>query len=326
MYNQIEAILSQYEMEIHEVTKGRGAYICDTNKGQKLLMAFRGSKEKGEFLRLFLETLQRMGFLVEQIERNKIGESVTMDEVTGDHFVIKDYVAGAELNTGRVEELKAAVKLLAEYHNTAGKLQLSIPERVRENADSVVEIRRRHYREITKVRNYIRGRKKKNSFEQMFMSSYETMIAPAEKSLLVLEKQQERNPEILVCHGDYNQHNVIFADGRWRMVHFENFIYSWSVLDLANFLRKMMEKNNWDVGLGVELIHTYNQVHSLSEDGMQQLYGILLFPEKFWKVTNHYMNSRKSWISERDVEKLKKVIEQEAQRLFFVENLFSIPK
>ncbi len=326
MYNQIEAILSQYEMEIHEVTKGRGAYICDTDKGSKLLVAFRGSKEKGEFLKRFLAALNEIGFFAEQIEENKEGEAVTRDEMTGEHFIIKDHIFGTEINTARADEVKSAVILLAQYHNASREVRVSIPDKMRENSNSVVETRRRHYREINKVKNYIRGRKKKNQFEQLFMSAYESMITTAEASLEILERQKEENLECLICHGDYNQHNVVWSEGAWRMIHFENFTYSWAMLDLANFLRKMMEKNEWNIKYGLEWIEAYHNVHPLNQNEIQQLYGLLLFPEKFWKVTNHYMSSRKTWISEKDIEKLQKVIEQETLRLLFAENLFSISR
>ena len=62
----------------------------------------------------------------------------------------------------------------------------------------------------------------------------------------------------------------------------------------------------------------------MPEEEYDSLGGLLMFPEKFWKVANHYMSSNKAWIPEKDVEKLKKVMEQEALRLKFVENLFSI--
>ena len=42
MYNQTEVALEQYELEVKKIVKGRGAYICDTNKGVKMLMPFRG--------------------------------------------------------------------------------------------------------------------------------------------------------------------------------------------------------------------------------------------------------------------------------------------
>jgi hypothetical protein len=89
--------------------------------------------------------------------------------------------------------------------------------------------------------------------------------------------------------------------------------------DLANFIRKMLEKNDWSDSLGIELISEYDGYRPLRVAEYRQLYGLLLFPEKFWKVTNHYMNSRKTWISERDIDKLKRIIEQEEKRLNFLD-------
>ena len=93
--------------------------------------------------------------------------------------------------------------------------------------------------------------------------------------------------------------------------------------DLANFVRKMLEKNEWNKELGLSLISEYDRYRPMRKEEYQQLHALLLFPEKFWKVSNHYMNSRKTWISGRDIDKLKKVIEQEEKRLDFIENVFA---
>ena len=55
----------------------------------------------------------------------------------------------------------------------------------------------------------------------------------------------------------------------------------------------------------------------------QLLHVLLLFPEKFWKVSNHYSNSHKAWVSGRDIEKLNRLIAAEPAREHFLENLFS---
>lgn len=323
LYNQIEAVLSQYEMKINEVTKGRGTYICNTDMGMKLLVPFSGSNEKGDFLKIFLENLNEHGFPVEQIMKNTNSEVVTEDSITGERFIVKDYIAGTELNTGHFEEMEKVVNLLAAYHNVVKRMELPIPDKILENSSTVVESRRRHYRELVKVKNYIRSRKKKNEFEQIYMKYYEPILATAEESIGILEQQEQKNPVCGICHGDFNQHNAVRVEEQWYMIHFENFNYSWLTVDLANFIRKMLEKSDWDIALGMKLIDIYNEECELGDDGYYQLYGLLLFPEKFWKITNHYINSRKAWISGRDIEKLKKVIEQENMRLKFMENLFS---
>lgn len=322
MYNQTEAILSQYELEIQEVTKGRGAFICDTNKGKLLLVPFRGSKEKGALLAQFLAGVEEKEFPVEQIEMNKSQEAVTEDEYTGERFILKTYIEGTEISTSKTADMKEAAALLAVYHNVAQRVEMKLPEQRR--PESTTEVCRRHYRELIKVRNYIRNRKKKNEFEQIYMKNFEHNRKSAEDSLVLLEEQGE--VDCLYCHGDYNQHNVLLANGRYRIVHFENLHYNWAMIDLANFVRKMLEKNAWEEKLGIELLAEYHHYRPIGREEFQQLCGLLLFPEKFWKVTNHYMNSRKAWISERDIEKLKTVIEQEERRLKFMENLFSFVK
>ena len=124
------------------------------------------------------------------------------------------------------------------------------------------------------------------------------------------------------CHGDYNQHNVIFSREGIAVVHFENFLYQESVGDLANFIRKMMEKNNWNAGLGMDLIRGYDRVRKLSPEELKYLYVYLAYPEKFWKIANRYYNSHKAWLSGRNIEKLEKVVAQEDAREQFLQMLF----
>lgn len=324
MYNQTEAILSQYEIELQEVAKGRGSFICDTDKGKWILVPFHGSKEKGLLLHHFLGELLERGFLVEQIMLTKEQEAVAEDEYTGERFLLKSYVDGTEISTSKLEDMKEAVRMLAIYHNIAQDVEQKKEQKQRPKG--MTESWQRHYRELIKVRNYIRNRKKKNEFEQIYMKHFEHNRKAAEDSLRMLEQVSANFERYVICHGDFNQHNVLLSKGEYRIVHFENFVYHWGMLDLANFIRKMLEKNEWNETIGRELIAEYNRYHSMETEEYRLLYGLLLFPEKFWKVTNHYMNSRKTWISGREIDKLKKVMEQEELRLNFIENVFAFLK
>lgn len=46
MYYQPEAMLEQYDIEIKQITKGRGVFCCETDQGKKVLAPFRGSAER----------------------------------------------------------------------------------------------------------------------------------------------------------------------------------------------------------------------------------------------------------------------------------------
>ena len=86
MYNQSEAILQQYDLEIKQISRGRGAYICETNEGMKLLTPFRGSKERAMFLRGVLLRLSESGFPAEQICLTKEGEAVALISTSSKNF------------------------------------------------------------------------------------------------------------------------------------------------------------------------------------------------------------------------------------------------
>lgn len=323
MYNQPETILEQYDLEIKQIVKGRGAYICDTDQGQKLLMPFRGSKERGAFLREVLQKLSRQGFAIEQICVTKEGEAVAVDE-SGTRYWLKDYVSGSECSTARESEMRGAVEQLADFHSRTRECELEIPAFMKSGRGQPTQVYRRHYRELIKVKNYVNSRKSRNAFEHLFQEQYPHYIENAKEAIELLEALEQQGWEIdSLCHGDFNQHNVLRTSEGMRMVHFETMCCNEPVVDLSNFVRKMMEKNNWDTHLGIGLLETYDRKRKLSGREWQLLYLTLLFPEKFWKISNHYSNSRKAWVSGRDIDKMNRMIGVEPSRERFLQNLFS---
>ena len=80
--------------------------------------------------------------------------------------------------------------------------------------------------------------------------------------------------------------------------------------DLYYFLRKVMEKHGWKERLGDNMLNAYSAIRPLSGREMEYLKIRLAYPEKFWKISNHYYNTSKAWVCGRNLEKLHKVVEQ----------------
>ena len=57
-------------------------------------------------------------------------------------------------------------------------------------------------------------------------------------------------------------------------------------------------------------MESYERVLPVSEVERQVLYYLFLYPEKYWKLANHYYSHKKVWISEKNVEKLQNLIRQ----------------
>ena len=328
MYNREEEILEQYELEIRSTVKGRGALGCDTDQGTMLLKEFRGSKERAAFLYDILGFLAENGFAAETIVVAKDGEVLVKDEPDNTCYLLKNWYLGRECDVRSRDDIMVAIKRLAQFHSLAKSYRKEIPDFLKADQDSLLTEYERHNRELNKVKNYIRNKNKKNRFELLFMNVYESYREQANEVTERLKQQalhlQTGVAEQMrgLCHGDYNQHNVLLSQGEWVILNFEQMTYDIMVQDLANFVRKILEKYNWNTGLGIEMITEYTNVRKLLPEESEQLYLRLAYPKKFWKIANHYSSSRKSWISGRDIEKLAKIIAQEPQRKQFLKMLF----
>lgn len=153
----------------------------------------------------------------------------------------------------------------------------------------------------------------------LFYGQYERFMEKARQVAQELSAMGQGGQSTGFCHGDYNQHNIVFSKNGIGIVHFECFSYQIQVSDLANYMRKMLEKNNWNTGLGMDLICAYDRVRRLTAVELNYLYLYMAYPEKFWKIANRYYNTHKAWVSGRNIEKLEKFIRQEDERERFLE-------
>ena len=87
-------------------------------------------------------------------------------------------------------------------------------------------------------------------------------------------------------------------------------------------MRKILEKNNWDLNLGSSMIEEYSKIKLISKEELEILHILFLYPEKFWKIVNYYYNGNKAWIPQKNIDKLRTLISQNRLREKFIEEVF----
>lgn len=326
MYYRAEQILSAYPKEFTGNMKGRGSILCTDREGIYLLKEYKGSVRRLELLEETLCYLKDCGFLAEEVVRTSEGQ-LSYTDVDGVSYFLRKTVQGRECDTRNTEEILQVTRHMATLHGLLAQFQ---PACEGSQTDRIFAqdqgIAARHTRELKKVRNYVRAKKQKNEFESEFLRGYEHYKEQADQVLELEQKQCVPEGALQLCHGDFNQHNLLFTKEGLAVIGFEKLRYDLCVSDLANFMRKILEKHNWSSGLGMDMVMAYNAVRKLEPWELCQIYLKLLYPEKFWKIVNHYYNSRKTWISLRDIEKLNRLSEQEMKREEFLSMLFYLVK
>lgn len=319
-----EQLLSEYEINIEGVTKGRGSLLVFADGKTYMLKMFRGSKDKARELAGVLKKLERWDAAVEQVIPTREGEFLVREE-GGPAYILKTFKSGKECDVKNPLEMLEGARKLADLHIALNDISGVETGLFRVPEHSLSQELYRHNRELRNLRNYIRRKKSKNGFEEIYQNVYETFYAQAEK----IEKEMEREQTILgesqwgICHGDYHYHNLVDCDSVSRILHYENMRWDSQISDLAKYLRKLLEKNRWNAELGTDVIATYERIFPMGVEKKRELYLRLAYPEKFWKIANHYNNNKKAWSSKRDGEKLQQVIFQERERQAFLALLYN---
>lgn len=323
MYYRAEQILSAYPKEFTGNMKGRGSILCTDREGIYLLKEYGGSVHRLELLEEVLCYLKERGFLTEELVRTREGALCYVD-VDGASYFLRKTFQGRECDTRNEEEILRVTRHMAQLHSLLSDCHPACVEERQETPPP--SLAGRHTRELKKVKNYVRTKKKKNEFESEFLRGYAHYMEQADQALQLEDAQCVPDGAAQLCHGDFNQHNLLFTRDGLAVIGFEKLRYDLCVSDLTNFMRKILEKHNWSSGLGMDMVMSYNKVRQLDQWELGQLYLKLLYPEKFWKIVNHYYNARKTWVSQRDIEKLARLSQQETKREEFLSMLFYLVK
>ncbi len=324
MNDRTVSVLENYDMEVIRTFKGRGTIVCETRNGFRVLKEYKGNTEKLELLDLLQEKVNEK-VRTDRIVRNKEGELFCRD-TDGSIYIVKEQIDGRECNYKSEDEILQAFQIMAKLHSGmryTGEIKQVIP------IPYYVEEMEKHTRECRHARNYLRKLKIKSDFERALLREYEYFMQKAEDILKKVREEEKTEYETFVrdngffCHGDYQYHNVIFAKNDISVINLERFAHDSGVRDFYLLFRKISEKADWSVALGEKMLNAYQMNRSFAPIELKQLYYRLAYPDKFWKIVNFYYNSKKSWIPDKNMEKLENLVKQEKAKERLLKTLFS---
>lgn len=327
MDDKNEQVYMQYDLEICNVYKNKGVVYLETKDELYAIRAYNYTEKKMELENRIKEEIFNRGYTnLDICIRNRENAYVSQNKY-GNKFVIKKWFRGCECDMFSKEEICIAIKNLAELHSKMRNIHI-------EENDASRIVRRdclREYdiynNELKRVKRYIYNKKKKNRLELDIIKTIDYYYKQADNSL---QRLRESKYSILferaieegnICHGNYTYHSVLIDKDNATTINFDRMFYGLQVYDLYCFLRKTMEKTEWDIELGKEIINTYTEINRLSRDEIEILFIMLEYPDKYRKLLNSYFNGKKAWVSIRIMEKLNELVIMEPKRQKFIDEL-----
>lgn len=320
MEDRQETAIDKYDINVKKRYRSRGGWMLETDRGLKLLREYESVRSHFQLENKIKEYLIQHGFTqVDDVVPNNEGNFVTELE-TGEKYVLYNWFPGEECDLRSESCLTAAGENLGRLHQALQGFD-DMGTADGDSRELMVQFEK-HNRELKRVNGYMKGKKKKSEFEiyaiNCFRGYYEKAREAAERLEHCAFYQNAEKECRQVSHGDYNYHNLIRTAKGMATTGFEKAGGGLQLLDLTYFMRKTLEKNNWSKRAGEAVLSGYDSARTLSQEQLEFVYIMLTYPEKYWKLMNHYYNKKKSWLSAKSLEKLKDVGNMEKKREEFL--------
>ncbi len=330
------SVLEQYDITVNRTFKGRGTIICDTDKGMCVLKEYKGRTEKLELLyqlQCRLNDSLRTDVLVHNKE-----DALFVKDIDNSIYILEEQVEGKECSYKSEEDIIKAFGAMAKLH-LKFMTPVSCTGLETENRLYTMPVffyadeMEKHTMECKRVKNYLKRLRNKTDFERALLREYDYFLNRA-IDITIRAKEESRaeyeayvNSNGLYCHGDYQYHNVLFgkdSGGAYTgIINLEHFAHDTGARDFYLLFRKISEKCDWSVEMAQSMLDAYQNRRVFPPIEWRSLCLRLSYPEKFWKIINFYYNSRKSWIPNRNYEKLEGLIQQEKNREKLLNKFFS---
>jgi CotS family spore coat protein len=305
MQEKQKELFDQYDMELLHVRKGRGGLICETKNGSYDLLTCQYSPKRLEQAFEIKEALIAQGMKeVDQYERNKEGELLSYDRYQT-AYIMKRHINGRECDVHNLDDLKLAGEQLSKMHEYLKTIAV----------DGYTAKKNQFYqktRELIHTRQYILHQNEKKEFEKLFVQYFDLFqkeIKPSKKISYTS----------FLCHGSCQYHHfLVTPEQKMATIQFENFYVGNQMDDLFQFMRKILEKNQYNSKYADALLNAYQRNQRLNEEQYEYLYDSLSYPEKYWKLANQYMNHRKTFLSPKLTEKLKEAVSLQEKKEKFL--------
>ncbi len=361
MEDRSQEALKKYRLKIYNIYRARGAFLLETDCGLKLFKCFEGSRNRAIFENKVKEHLFQNGYYNTDLFIRTMEDDIISEDNAGCQYIMKNWFWGEECNMKELSQIEMASANLARMHCILTNVDFTKEQLEHNICADLTETFEKRNRELKRVKAYIRDKRQKNEFEIAYLNYYddfyeqglkaaERLASSAYEELLAEAVREKR-----VCHGNYTYHNIIMLKNKAEAIsksylppgwinrtplsvadisggasqgiattNFEKAYIGLQIADLYQFVRKVMEKNDWDILYGSNMIETYDRIRPISKKELNILYVLLLYPEKFWKITNFYYNGKKAWVSGRNIQKLNSIGEQNVKKEMFLKRLESI--
>lgn len=325
MMREIE-IERQFEIKIESIKPNRGVYLLKTNKGNKCLKKINYGIQKLVFVYAAKEHLINNGF--NSLDRHCLNsEGNPYAIVNEDVYTLSDWINGRECDFKNKDEIYDATKKLAQLHISSKGYEPPENSKLKTDLGRWPYLMEKRIKSLDKMRDMCRKQSNKKDFDFNYLKFMEFNKALGKRALRVLSTSEYANlcaiaeDERSFCHHDFTYNNIIIDENEnYNVIDFDYCKREIRAFDISNFMIKVLKRVQWDIDYCKLILNAYNEVSQLSEGEYRVIFAFLLFPQRFWRLSNRYYYNEVNWSEGTFNNKIAELIQEKDAYMNFIES------
>ncbi|MBU5590282.1 CotS family spore coat protein [Clostridium sp. MSJ-4] len=318
----------QFNIKIESIRPNKGVYYLKTDKGERCLKKINYGIQKLLFVYGAKEHLISNGF--PHVDRYFLNiEEEPFAVVNEDLYTLSEWINGRECDFHKQEDVALAAEKLAYMHLASKGYEPPENSKLKSDLERWPHLMEKRVKSMDKMRDMGRKKGNKSSFDLNYIKSIQFYKDLGKRAMKVLADSNYMDicklteAEKSFCHHDYTYHNIIIAENTVNVIDFDYCKREVRAYDIANFMIKVLKRVDWNMDYAKIIIDNYNKVDPLREEEYRVIFAFLLFPQRFWRLSNRYYYNEVSWGQNTFGSKLEDLIKEKENYLNFIEGFKS---
>ncbi|WP_139905717.1 CotS family spore coat protein [Clostridium thermarum] len=316
----------QFDIKIESIKPNKGVYYLKTDKGVRCLKKINYGIQKLLFVYGAKEHLIKNGYdNVDRYFLNTDGQPYAL--VNEDIYTLSRWIDGRECDFQNKEDLVVAAKNLARLHLASRGYEPPENSKLKTDLGRWPHLMEKRIKSFDKMRDMARKRSMKTAFDLSYIKEMQFYKDLGKRALAILQDSKYMDlcsiaeEEKSFCHHDYTYHNIIIDSN--NMVHTIDFDYckrEIRIYDVANFLIKVLKRVQWNIEYCKLALEGYDSESPIREEEYRVLFAFLVFPQRFWRLSNRYFYNEVNWGQNTFNKKMDELMAEQQDYLRFIED------
>lgn len=307
-----------YGLEVRNMQEGDRGILVYTDRGIKRLKGTESDEAKILFSASAYEHVYNNGFRQISCINRTLNGSCHM-KYDKNNYILQDFTKGRVYEANTAEAAAVAGKALAELHK-AGEYFIPAPgSRARVDWGKWMEKFKANSISLKKYKELICLKEKKSEIDKMFLENIDEFLEKMQyahgllKESGYLDKVRQSMSCNQITHGEFKKHAIFEGDPEGVFItNFEECSYDICEFDIATLLESFSGKSKDE--LAAAAAEAYSDVKPLDEGSMKIIKAFLIYPKRFFKVSESIYGRRKNYNEIELAHKLARSIKREKKK------------